>query len=215
MALRWLEHLGFAPRLERREFLDDADLRGGMCDGDLSVVAPSVEQVEAFLASAADERSRTCPHNAIDRAWIDDLLRRAPGGRQRPPRGVGCDLAYRYWLKLDPPEPLPFAGTVTLRIGDDHELEQYVGHIGYLIFPPCRGRSLAGRAVTLLLPLAARHGMRSVIITINPDNRPSQRVIEKLGGTLLGEVDLPEHHPLRERGESRKLRYRLPTGLGS
>ena len=142
------------------------------------------------------------------------VLEAAPHGRERfDPRTSGCAAAYRFWMRTRPimgfDPPTPFAGRVTLRIGNGLNISRYFGNLGYVVFPPHRGRHLAERAVRLILPLAAEHGMQSLWITTNPTNEPSRRTCERLGATLVDIVDLPPHHPLYARGERQKCRYRL------
>jgi tagatose 1,6-diphosphate aldolase len=108
-----------------------------------------------------------------------------------------------------PDVPIRMAGGIGLRIGDTPNLRQYIGHVGYNVYPAARGYHLAERATRLLLPLARRHGMDMVWITCNPDNTPSHRTCQRLGAVYVNTVDLPSKHPLFIRGERQKCRYRL------
>jgi tagatose 1,6-diphosphate aldolase len=85
----------------------------------------------------------------------------------------------------------------------------YLGHVGYNVYPPARGRRLAARAVRLLLPFARRLGLSPLWITCNPDNLASRRTCEIAGGRLIDVVPLPADHPLHARGEREKCRYRF------
>ena len=100
-------------------------------------------------------------------------------------------------------------GTCDLRIGHNESV-YYGGNIGYRIDEPWRGHDYAGKACRLLFELARRHGMDYVIITCNPDNRPSRRTCEWLGGELVEIVELPEDNSMRvEDGETHKYIYRF------
>jgi tagatose 1,6-diphosphate aldolase len=105
--------------------------------------------------------------------------------------------------------PIRMAGGIGLRIGDTPNLRQFIGHVGYNVYPAARGRHLAERATRLLLPLARRHGLTTLWITCNPDNVPSHRTCQRLGATYVDTVDLPLNHDLYVRGERKKCRYRL------
>ena len=61
----------------------------------------------------------------------------------------------------------------------------------------------------MLFPLAPMHGMRTLWITCNPDNWPSRRTCERLGGEMVEIVPLPPENPLYQRGEKSKCRYRI------
>lgn len=58
-----------------------------------------------------------------------------------------------------------------------------VVEIGYGVVPDYRGRGLATEAVAGIVAwLAAQTGVRGVVATCEPDNAPSIRVLEKVGG---------------------------------
>ncbi|HEY2466596.1 MAG TPA: GNAT family N-acetyltransferase [Terracidiphilus sp.] len=101
-------------------------------------------------------------------------------------------------------------GTINLRIGSTAHLERYAGHIGYGVHPSSRGHHYAARSVTLLLPLARRHGLDPVWITCDPDNAASRRSLEIAGAELVEIVDVPLDCGIRKYGARlRKCRYRL------
>ena len=80
------------------------------------------------------------------------------------------------------------------------------GHIGYAVVPWLRGRGHATAALRLLLPDAAREGLRYVEITTDPDNVASRRVIEANGGVLHDEFMKPA-----SLGGTPSVRYRIGT----
>ena len=104
------------------------------------------------------------------------------------------------------PQP---AGRISLRIWTTDYFVRYVGHLAYFVAPEFRGHRYAARACKLLMPLARRHGLRSLWITCNPDNIASRRTCELVGAELVEVVDVPEGTPLYQRGERQKCRYRL------
>ena len=100
-------------------------------------------------------------------------------------------------------------GTCDLRIGHNESV-YYGGNIGYRIEPPYRGHHYAGKACKLLFELARRHDLEWLIITCNPDNWPSRKTCEWLGGILLEIVDLPADNLMRvEDNETEKCIYRF------
>ncbi len=191
-------------------FRDDLLAPERLRDGDLQLVGPAPKWLDDFVRSAGADG------NKVSVAAVKMLIDVAPDGRERcdPNQDkAGVVAAYRLWMRLLPTgdgEPtLPFAGRVTLRIGHGKTLERYLGHVGYEVFPSCRGRRLAERAVRLVLPLARAHGVKPLWITCDPDNAASRRTCERLGAQLVGTVDVPRRHPLRRYGHVRKCRYRL------
>ncbi len=97
-------------------------------------------------------------------------------------------------------------GYVSLRLGESPSL-YYLGHIGYRIDPPYRGHGYAEQACRLLNDLMLQHGLRSVVITADPDNIPSRRTCERLGCVLESIVPVPDAFRVLCSGSQRKCRY--------
>ena len=97
-------------------------------------------------------------------------------------------------------------GHINLRIGSGRHLSMTVGHIGYAVHPEHRGHSYSYHACLALAPFARQHYDR-VVLTVDPDNTPSIRVIEKLGAVFVEEVLVPEDDPAYANGARRKKRY--------
>ena len=107
-------------------------------------------------------------------------------------------------------ESLP-AGRCDLRMGMNEEL-YYAGQIGYTIYPKFRGNHYALKACRILFDLAReKYQMNRLIITCNPDNLPSRKTLEALGGTLVEIADVPESHYCYRQGEFQKciFEYKL------
>ncbi|MHC4135486.1 MAG: GNAT family N-acetyltransferase [Planctomycetota bacterium] len=88
-----------------------------------------------------------------------------------------------YWLVGDDGAVL---GSCRLRQRLTDALWQDGGHIGYDIRPSCRNRSYATRMLAMVLKEARQREMDWVLLTVDPANRPSIRVIEKNGGEKIG-----------------------------
>lgn len=97
-------------------------------------------------------------------------------------------------------------GYIDLRIGNDENL-YYSGNIGYNVSEQYRGNHYAAKAVVLLDELAKRHNMNNLEITCNPDNIPSRKTCERVGGKLLEIVRIPKYSEQYARGDRFKCRY--------
>lgn len=89
-----------------------------------------------------------------------------------------------YWILADGKS----AGLLRLRHYLNTELRHKGGHIGYYVRPAYRGKGAAKQALALALPHAKALGETRVMLTTNPDNLGSIKVIEANGGALLARV---------------------------
>jgi tagatose 1,6-diphosphate aldolase len=197
------------------QFLD----HGPLIDRELELVQPHERWVEPLLAACAHPLTqRDMPQEAeqTTRRRLMEFLDAAPLGRQPADPARGRVPAYHFWMRVDEGFNLSvtIAGGIGLRVGRTRDLEMFAGQIGYHVYPPARGHHYAERACRLLMPLARAHGLSPIWITCNPDNAPSRRTIERLGGELIDTVPIPKDHEFYSRGEREKCRYRLrPDGL--
>jgi len=186
---------------------------GELIDRELQLVAPDERWVGQVLESLRHPLTRRDDPAVAswNRKTLLDLLASAPGGRDPGDLARQRAPGYHFWMRLLPEyrPPVPFAGGMGLRIGQSFELKMYFGHVGYHVYPPARGNHYAERAVRLVLPLARRHGLSEIWITVNPDNIPSRRTCERLGAKFVEIVDLPPDNALYQRGDRRKCRYLL------
>lgn len=103
-----------------------------------------------------------------------------------------------YWLVEDD----EFIGRLELR----HELNDHLlevgGHIGYSIRPGRREEGYGTRILRAGLEKAREADLDRVLLTCDPDNVASRKIIEKCGGQFEDRVDV-----VREGVEYHKLRY--------
>ena len=148
----------------------DALRRGWWPDNERKAAAAEDElrQIEAdperFLAGLVDLKGEGAPITLPD----GSVVKRLPGFRQWLWDGEYCGQIGFRWQPGS--EALP---------------PYCLGHIGYSVVPWKQRRGHATRALALLLPQARAQGLGYVELTTDPENRPSQRVIEANGGTLL------------------------------
>jgi predicted acetyltransferase len=84
-----------------------------------------------------------------------------------------------------------FCGSINLRYveGSEDLPAHCSGHIGYSIVPWKRRKGYATWALRALLPFAAQVSLKRVMVTCDPDNIGSRRVIEACGGTPVEPLD--------------------------
>ena len=80
-------------------------------------------------------------------------------------------------------------GGFRLRHRLSERLWQSGGHIGYDVRPEERNRGYATRMLAMALEKARARGLTWVLLTVDPENTPSIRVIEKNGGKYIGTAD--------------------------
>ena len=103
-------------------------------------------------------------------------------------------------------------GQISYRAGESRCVFYY-GHIGYHIDKPWRGHHYALRACRLIREEIVRSGKNDVVITCDPDNIPSRKTCEELGGLYEGTVTVPKD--IREKYEisDTKRRYVWRVGI--
>lgn len=97
-------------------------------------------------------------------------------------------------------------GHLNFKVGETNHIMQCVGHIGYEIFPAYRGNAYSYFACNAIRPFIRKFYDR-VILTSDPENIPSIKIIEKLNATFLNETMVPKQDPSYRSGSIRKNRY--------
>jgi predicted acetyltransferase len=80
-----------------------------------------------------------------------------------------------------------FLGRLSLRHRLTESLRRHGGHIGYDVRPSARRRGHATAMLRAALPVAAELGITSALLTCDPGNIASRKVIEANGGVRLDE----------------------------
>ena len=94
-------------------------------------------------------------------------------------------------------------GRIHGRYPDD--LRDEGGHIGYSVRPSARGRGVGHQCLRGGLEVCRTLGIDSALLTCDPSNIPSWKVIERAGGVLQDEDYSHKHQgPVR--------RYWVPVG---
>jgi predicted acetyltransferase len=91
-----------------------------------------------------------------------------------------------------------YLGRISIRHRLTPTLLEWGGHIGYDVRPSARRRGYATAMLAAARPVAARLGIDPALVTCDPDNTGSRKVIEANGGVL-------------EDQRAGKLRFWVPT----
>jgi len=102
---------------------------------------------------------------------------------------VSCSA---YWL-LSEEEVL--LGEIHIRQRLTLQLENYGGHVGYMVRPSQRRMGYATKMLALGLEKARAIGLHRIMVSCEPENIASARVIEKNGGKLIVEPGVREGRP--------------------
>ena len=97
-------------------------------------------------------------------------------------------------------------GHINLRVGNTRHVDMVAGHVGFEITEEYRGNSYSLHACRSLKPLIKKH-YDKVILTADPENAASIRIIEKLGARYVSEVEVPKDDPAHAGSATRKKRF--------
>jgi RimJ/RimL family protein N-acetyltransferase len=134
-----------------------------------------------------DEARAVVDLDRIGRDWVADY----PTEGDLVVAGLACEAGEHYDETGDfgvYQVLLLETGEVVGGIGFLHPPELGEVEVGYGLAESVRGRGIATEALRAVSALAAEHGVVTVVAMTATDNRPSQRVLERLGFTRLPDV---------------------------
>jgi predicted acetyltransferase len=97
-----------------------------------------------------------------------------------------------WWVEGD-----EFLGRIAVRHQLNPSLKEFGGHIGYAIRPSAQGKGHASALLRATLPIAYALGIDDALLTTEPENLASRRVIERNGGRLVRQTAERCHYRLR------------------
>jgi predicted acetyltransferase len=150
----------------------------------LKLLSPSREYRMAFSAMARDWREHANDRYGLALDDFDAYLARLEAYRDPARLPPGWVPVTELWGADD--EEIVACVRVRPRLTPALEIEG--GHIGYDVSPSFRRRGYGAGALRLALPEARRMGLLWVLLTVDTDNLPSVRVIERNGGIRSGQA---------------------------
>lgn len=161
----------------------------------IKLLAPSEDMKEAFLRMAQDWLSHGSDRYRLALEDFDAYLARVHRFSDAAQVPAGWVPGTERWLEDETGE---IVACVRLRFWLTPSLEVEGGHIGYDVRPSSRGRGFGAAALRLMLPEARRRGLERVRLTVDSDNLPSIKIIEKNGGLLSGEAISTTGKPIKQ-----------------
>ncbi|HWB58525.1 MAG TPA: GNAT family N-acetyltransferase [Chthoniobacteraceae bacterium] len=154
--------------------------------GDLPLIEPRLEMCEAyreFLQECIDAGEEGAIFTVPDKIGedVDGAIRRLQDharGINLPEGWVPCSA---WWMLSGEGRLL---GEIHVRHRLTPGLKAFGGQIGYIVRPSERRKGYATRMLALALDKARSLGLRRVLVTCDPGNDASSRVIAKNGGKL-------------------------------
>lgn len=90
-------------------------------------------------------------------------------------------------------------GRISIRHRLNEDLLLYSGHIGYIIAPPYRNKGYGTAILKLGLLEAKKMNLEKVLVTCDHTNTGSAKIIERNGGILENEIEVPGKHIRKKR----------------
>jgi predicted acetyltransferase len=159
------------------------------------LVFPTTDVRKSYL----DGEREVSSENGADLAWLERAAADFDGFVDRlatPARRWGVPVTQLWYV-----DGWNYLGTVVIRRELTSELARVGGHIGYHVVPSYRRRGHAGRMLADALVFCAHFGLRQVLLTCDPSNMASRKVIEANGGQPDGVADGELRYWIRTRAD--------------
>jgi predicted acetyltransferase len=151
----------------------------------VKLLDPAIERREAFARMAQDWLDHGNDRYLLALEDFEAYLARLDRFRDAAQIPAGWVPGTEFWLEDDAGEIVACA---RLRFWLSPALDVEGGHIGYDVRPSSRCLGFGTAVLALVLPEARRRGLESVRLTVDSDNLPSIKIIERNGGVLSGEA---------------------------
>lgn len=166
------------------------------------LVRPSVEYKDSYLDALRDYqnegRMKHVNYAQVStdfETYVKSL--RSERGHQHQPCQEWAEIVPETiaWLVKDS----AYIGTVSIRHRLNWHLERWGGHLHVIIRPDMRNKGFGKRMVLKAMPIANYLGIDKMLITIDPENKIGQKMIESCGGTYEETLPATDQFPTRMR----------------
>jgi predicted acetyltransferase len=151
------------------------------------LIEPTLElerEYQAFLRESVDSGDTDYVLSKDQTSDTAAVIRKLQDRAQGIGLPEGWVPASTYWL-LSADDKL--LGQIVVRHRLTPALEDFGGHIGYGVRPSQRRKGYGTKMLALALEKARAMGLKRVLITCDPANVASARIIQKNGGRLFSE----------------------------
>lgn len=92
-----------------------------------------------------------------------------------------------------------YIGTVVIRHRLNWHLEKWGGNINFIIRPSMRGKRFGKKALQKAMPVIGHLGIDRALLTLKPENKIAQRIVEFCGADFEDETQTTDKFPARKR----------------
>ncbi len=163
----------------------------------LNAAGPALEDLDAMLRElgAGDHRFRGTPFGRGE-CSLEAYLQSFRDSEDTNNVPAGMVPQSTFWLANDRNRAV---GIVRVRHRLNERLTQYGGHIGYYIRPSERSRGFGREALRLGLEELRSLGVSRALLTVNPANVHSMRIVLANGGVPVGQGKDPNSEEIVNR----------------
>lgn len=160
------------------------------------LIEPTLQYKESFVAALEEFSTQNISGFWLyggDPTNVEEYLRRIELYKHGDGLPKHLVPASTLWL-VDHDE---FVGHLNIRHCLNDHLRHLGGHIGYAIRPSKQGQGYGSAMMRLALPVVKQLGIDRALVTCDPDNLASKKIIEKHGGQLQDEITYDNRRVLR------------------
>jgi len=158
----------------------------------MELVLPNLQYKESFL-EAVEKHKQSGEHDGFldtrDYDWFKHNFDTFLAEQEQFRNGVNLPddkvPSTQWWVV----EGDTWLGRFSLRHRLNETLETYGGHLGYYLIPEARRKGVGSWAMSEVLHKARTLGLQKLLVTCDPDNIGSQKLIQKFGGVHLDTID--------------------------